>query len=76
MKRAIDATIAPFWKETHHLTVKGDLMLYNQRIVVPESLRKETLLRIHEGHQGIERCRMRGKTSVWWPGMGSHISLT
>ena len=42
-----------------------DLLLCNGRIVVPSSLRKEVLLKVHGGHQGAEKCRLRVKQSVW-----------
>ncbi len=29
---------------------------------------------LHEGHQGIVKCRARAGQSVWWPGMSVHIS--
>ncbi len=38
------------------------LLMYNDRIVIPQSLQKETMMKIHEGHQGIERCRIRVKS--------------
>ena len=56
------------------LTSKDGLLLYHQRIVVPRALQRETLNRIHEGHQGIEKCRMRSKSFVWWPGIAKQIS--
>ena len=67
-------SITPYWKVRGSITVHDGLLLYNQHIVVPRSLQRETLDRIHEGHQGIERCRMRTKTSVWWPGISSQIT--
>ena len=48
---------------------KSGLLLYGKRIVVPEALRKQTLQKIHTGHQGIQRCKFRAKASVWWPGI-------
>ena len=56
------------------LTLNDDLLLFNNRIVVPPSLRKEALQAIHEGHQGIVRYRLRAKISVWWPGITQHIA--
>jgi hypothetical protein len=55
------------------LTVHNEKLLYNGRIVVPRTLRKETLRKIHEEHQGIGRCRMRVIESVWWPGVMSQM---
>ena len=50
------------------------LLLYNNRIIIPTSLQKEVMKRIHEGHQGIERCRMRVRSSVWWPNISSQVT--
>ena len=50
--------------------------MYDHRIVVPKSLQKETKRKIHTGHQGIERCRARVASSVWWPGVSQQIAQT
>ena len=52
----------------------GDgLLLYDACIVIPKSLQKETLQKIHQGHQGIERCRARTRMAVWWLGLSKEI---
>ena len=56
----------PYWVVRNALTV-------NQ---VPVSLQKETLGKIHQGHQGIERCRLLAQNSVWWPGLYRDIQET
>lgn len=40
------------------------------RIVIPVSVRSGK----HDGHQGLNQCRMRANTSVWWPEIASQIT--
>ena len=56
-KQKLDPALKPYWEARGCLTLCNDLLLYNNRIVVPQSLQKETIHKIHEGHQGMERCR-------------------
>ncbi len=56
------------------LTLGDDLLLCGSRLVVPEALREETLKKLHQGHQGIVRCRLRAQLSVWWPGISKQIA--
>ena len=47
--------------------------LKGPRLIIPSSIRLEILDRIHDGHQGIVKCRRRTKDSVWWPGLGKQL---
>lgn len=49
------------------------LLLHGDRIVVPTAQRRDILERLHEGHQGLNKCRERAKMSVWWPGIGADL---
>ena len=75
-KQTVRPELKPYWKVRGSLTVHDGLLLYDDRIVVPQALREETISRVHEGHQGIERCRMRAKQSVWWPGISTQLNET
>ena len=68
-KREISTEMKPYWVVRNAFTVKQGLIMYNCRIVVPMSLQKETLQKLHQGHQGVERCRLLAQNSVWWPGL-------
>ena len=56
-----------------HLSIADNLLLYGNRIIIPYSMRDEILRKVHAGHQGIQRCRLRLATSVWWPGVPKEI---
>ena len=43
------------------------------RLVIQVAMQKTILGKIHEGHQGITKCRERAKQSVWWPGLSKQI---
>ena len=76
-KKKISSELSQYWKVRSHLVVCQDgLLLFGSRIVVPKSLQRETLDRIHDGHQGVQRCRLRAKISVWWPGISREIENT
>lgn len=65
--------IHPYWEVKAHLTVMNGVLLYDSRIVVPTSERLNILDRIHQAHQGIVKCRLRARRSVWWPRMSTQI---
>ena len=62
-----------YWSVRAHLTLVDDLLLYNDRLVIPLRLRVDTLHRLHEGHLGITKTRGLAKSSVWWPAISTHI---
>ena len=49
------------------------LITYDDRLIIPRCLRATVLQKIHEGHQGITKCRERAHQSVWWPKIGEDI---
>ena len=63
----------PYCEYRAHLTLTGDLLLYDERLVIPRSMRLEILDHLHTGHLGITMCQARTQTSVWWPGLSIHI---
>ena len=42
-------------------------------IVVPLQLHDQMQHIIHESHLGVEKCKARARTVLYWPGMGSNI---
>ena len=73
-KQLVPLNLIPYWNARNSLTICNNLLLYNSRIVVPKPLQQETLEKIHSGHLGIEKCKRRTATSVWWPGVMQRIA--
>ena len=72
-KSPANKELVPYWRVRASLSICNNLLLYNDRIVVPSALQANTLQCLHEGHQGIQRCRMRARISVWWPNISKQI---
>ena len=54
--------LRPYWENRSHLKIVDDLLLYNDRILIPRSMRLKILDRIHTGHLGLTKCRSRART--------------
>ena len=61
--------LKPYYPVRMELAVAKGLLLKGSRIVIPKSLQKDILERLHSGHMGMTKCRQRAKSSVWWPGI-------
>ena len=72
-KERIPRDMFPYWSARGELTLCRDLLLRGKRIVVPASLRTETLEKIHSGHQGLQRCLLQITSAVWWPQVKDEI---
>ena len=72
-KSALNKTLQPYWAFRGEFTVQEGLLLKGIRLVIPEILHGEILEKIHEGHQGIVKCRERAKSSVWWLGLSTQL---
>ena len=72
-KKKLPGPVRAYSHVSAELTVVKGLLMRGARIVIPESMRPEMLKKIHEGHQGITKCRERARQSVWWPGLSKHI---
>ena len=75
VKAKLPLNLKPYWMVRAKLTLHHDLLLYGSRIVIPQGLRQETMLKIHQGHQGILKCRLWVESAVWWPGVSDMASL-
>ena len=70
----IKGALKPYWCVRSEFSLHNTLLMRADRIVIPTCLQQDMLSRIHQGHQGIVKCRSRARTSVWWPGISKQIN--
>jgi transposase InsO family protein len=74
-KRSCHSCRKPYWSVQGELTIADGLLLKGTRLVIPSRLQRQILNQMHEGHQGISKCRERAKICVWWPGLSAQIKV-
>lgn len=67
-------SIIEFWNHRDELSTADDLIFRGQTLVIPKSLRQQMIDSIHTGHMGTQKCLLRAKDVMFWPGMTKQIT--
>ena len=68
-RRMLPHKIHTFWNYREDLSMENGLITKGARLMIPSTLRRKVLEQIHEGHLGIEKCMLKARDSVFWPGI-------
>ncbi|KAL7846655.1 hypothetical protein SRHO_G00216350 [Serrasalmus rhombeus] len=71
--KSVAVKASAYFKEHGLLSETNGLLRRGKQIVIPSSMRDYMLQKIHEGHQGLTKCRERYNGAVWWPGIASDV---
>ncbi|XP_062558126.1 uncharacterized protein K02A2.6-like [Armigeres subalbatus] len=55
------------------LEMVDDILMMENRVVVPEKLRKDILKLLHDSHSGLVKMKQLARRSIYWPGLNSNI---
>ena len=58
------------------LSESSGFLFKAEQLIVPKTLHKDMLQRIHEGHLGWDKCLARAREVFFWTGMSAHIIST
>ena len=72
-KYKLKRTVQPYFRYRQELTVYNKLILKDDRIFVPLSMRKLIKKDLHSGHMGIVKTKWTARDSVYWPGVDAEI---
>lgn len=68
-----DNNVKFYFNLRNDICEENGLLFYNNRVIIPRSLRKEMLTILHEGHFGVEKVKNRARQVIFWPGMMNDI---
>ncbi|KAK3869771.1 hypothetical protein Pcinc_024945 [Petrolisthes cinctipes] len=72
-RHELDHRLRAYWPVRSLLATDDDFIVYGPRLLIPLSLRRETLERLHDGHQGMECTKRRARQTIYWPGIDRDI---
>ncbi|UYV72447.1 hypothetical protein LAZ67_9003186, partial [Cordylochernes scorpioides] len=74
--KKMSQALLSYWHVKDELGVQNGLLMRSCRLVIPASMKLEILDKLHAGHFGITKTRLRARETVWWPGISEEIAET
>ena len=71
--KEVPIKIRHFWNYRDELCEVEGLLMKGDKIIIPQTLQKDMLKAIHAGHFGMEKCKLRARELLFWPGMNKDI---
>lgn len=65
--------LRPYWSFRDELAIEDGLIMKGGRVIIPLSLQAFILSKLHEGHQGSTKTKLRAKDCVYWININSDI---
>ena len=65
-----------FWNYREDLSMENGFITKGTRLLIPSTLWRKILEQIHDSYQGIEKCMLKAREAVFWPGISNDIHET
>ena len=72
-KKSLPAVLNPYYSYRDELSVYDGLIFREERLVIPQALRYQTMKQLHSSHIGINGCLRRARECLFWPSMNAEI---
>ena len=72
-RKEVPAEIRKYWAFRDEMAVADGLVTKGDCVIIPKTLRRDILEKLHAAHQGIEKTRLRARTCVYWSGINGDI---
>lgn len=72
-KTKCDQMLRYYFKLRNEITMEDNLLFFNDRVIIPATMRSLILEKLHEPHFGTSKTVIRARNSVYWPGINNEI---
>ena len=72
-KKSVPAVLNSYYSYWDELSMYTGLTFRGERLVIPHSLRYQTIKQLHSSHFGINGCLRRTRECLFWPSMSAEI---
>lgn len=72
--KSLKPEIRHFWAYRSDISLEDGLLYKGHALIVPASLRSNTLEALHEGHWGKDKTTLRARDCVYWPNICNDIA--
>ena len=71
--KQVSEILKSYWTFRDEITTEDGIVMKVRRIIIPQQMQNTTLTKLHAGHQGSEKNKLRVRTTVYWRGMNNDI---
>ena len=73
MRQDVQSSVTPYFHIRDELSISEGLIFRGERVVIPKSMRKGMIERLHSSHLGENSCLKRARECLYWPNMNSEV---
>lgn len=72
-KGNIPLSLYSYWPVKDSIHEEDGLMFVENKVIIPAQCRSAILIKLHEGHLGMDKCKARARETIYWPNMNRDI---